>query len=227
MTTISHRLTLRVTLPVMGLAFATGLLALLGAERLAQPGVADPAAAAQHLASVLALVRIASLGLPLALGLLLALILDGALVRPIADLSRRLRQWQGAAGPSLAPPAGHEQDELGRLAADLNALVGRLERALAQERERTARLAQDQRRSQAILDHVGTGIFVVRGDGTLETWTPAFLRLLGQEASAPDPEVPFQLLFGPESVQAEVCLRACQVAPGRQVATLRLRVEFR
>ena len=216
---IRTRLALRISLLVVGVTLAAGLLGSLGLALLARHAAREPLGQG---VGVLGWLRFGMVCLTLVLGLVLAFVLNRALVRPIVDLSRRLRQREAATGAPLVPPIGHEEDEIGRLAVEVNALVGRLEQALGQEQERSGRLTRDQRKSQAILEHADAGLFVVRGDGTLETWTPAFCRLLGLGPGQPDPEIPFHLLFGSASIPAEICLRTCQAEQARQVAILQL-----
>ena len=182
--------------------------------------VLDPGETARQVTRMVNLVRLVILSLTLPLGVLLALTINGAIIRPITALSRRLHNLEAVSGAQLALPRGHEGDEIGLLVQDVNALVERLMRALTMEKDLSEQLSMDKRKFKAILDNATTGIFVMRGDGNLEAWTPAFLRLLGLE-HAPDPAgVNVPVLFGMGAYQVELLLGKCCQEGTTQVAVL-------
>ena len=171
--------------------------------------VLDPGETARQVARMVTMVRMVILSLTLPLGLLLALTINGAIIRPITALSRRLHRLQAVSGAQLKLPRGHEADEIGLLVQDVNALVERLLTALTKEQDLSEQLSLDKLKFKAILDNATTGIFVVRGDGSLEAWTPAFLRLLDLE-HAPNPSgVSFPVLFGLDAYRVELLLARC------------------
>jgi len=180
----------------------------------------DPWEAGQRVARAVLPVRLVVFGLTLTLGLVLIFTIHQTVIRPITALSRRLHALEAVEGSRLIFPEGHERDEIGRLVQDVNALVERLVNALLKEQELSEQLSLDQRRVQSILENAGTGIFVVKGDGALEAWTPAFLRLLGLEGAPPLPGTPFQVLFGLEANQVEEWLNRCRTEGTRHLEIL-------
>ena len=161
------------------------------------------------------------LGLTLVLGLALALAIHLTLVRPL----RQLSSWveKADANHSLPWPKGHGHDELGQLTQALNGLLGRLGATLTREQQRSEQLALDKRKVQGVLDHAAAGIFVLRGDGTLETWTPSFLRMLGLEQAQPRPGTPLSALFDDCAAQVGLCLEQCLAEGGPSMEVLRIR----
>ena len=180
----------------------------------------DSGETARQIDRTLALVRMVILSLALPLGLVLAYSINRAVIRPITALSHRLHHLEADTGAHLALPPGHEGDEIGLLVRDVNALVERLLNALGKERDLSEQLSLDKLKFKAILDNATTGIFVVRGDGHLEAWTPAFLRLLGLE-NAPTPAgVCFPVLFGMDAYRVDLLLARCCQEGTSQVEVL-------
>ena len=167
--------------------------------------VPDAASTAKQLARTVLLVRMVLLSLALTLGILLALTIHRTIIRPITEISGGLHHLEALGGARLALPRGHEGDEIGRLVKDVNGLVERLVEALLKEQHLSEQHNMDRRRVQAILDNAGTGIFVVRADGSLEAWTPAFLQLLGLNAVTQGASFP--MLFGPNTALVVECLK--------------------
>ena len=64
--------------------------------------------------------------LALGLGLALALTVHLSIVRPLTNLSNQLHQIGGGKGRQLDLPRGHEEDEIGQLVGDTNALMHNL-----------------------------------------------------------------------------------------------------
>ena len=168
------------------------------------------------------LVRMVVLCLTVALALAMAFTVQRSILLPIASLSRRLHQLQAETGATLTPPHGHDKDEIGQLVTDVNALVERLVILVEHERMLSGKLALDQRKMQSLLDHVGTGIFVVNGGGTLEAWTPAFVRMLGLESLGLTRGAHIPELFGVCAGQVEQCLARCRANGSQASAVLRL-----
>jgi len=184
--------------------------------------VPDPVVAHQQGQRTAALLRTALIALALALGLALAFTLDRTVFRHLSQVSARLKQLETGAGGRLALPKGHERDEIGQLIGNLNALVDRQVEALWKEQELNELLAQDQGKVREILETVASGVFVVRGDGGIEAWTPEFLRLVGHDHLAPMPGQPFAALFGLGAAQVEACLTRCRASGAPEVELLRV-----
>src|SRR6185437_4654050 len=92
--------------------------------------------------------------------------------RPIKAVSNELHRVRSDSSALVHVPARHRLDEIGRLVTDVNTVL---------KNERELRLAHEvgERKLRLILDKAETGLFVVDDRGTLESWNPAFLRLLG------------------------------------------------
>lgn len=107
------------------------------------------------------------------------------ITRPIKGISDELHRLETRTGVRLRVPPGNEQDEIGRLVGDVNALIAELTGLV--ETERTLRLEREQseRRLSLIFEKVDAGIFEVDATGRLLTWNPAFVRSLGMPAEPP------------------------------------------
>jgi diguanylate cyclase (GGDEF)-like protein len=162
------------------------------------------------------LLRAVVLCLAVALGLTLALVVQRTIIRPISSLSDRLHRLNPEKGILLSRARDHDQDEIGQLAQDVNAILERLMMALRHERDLGEQLGLDQIKMQSLIQNVGTGIFLVNPEGTLEAWTPALLRMLGLENMPLARGAEIRPLF--ESCGAPVgeCLARCR-AQGSQV----------
>jgi diguanylate cyclase (GGDEF)-like protein/PAS domain S-box-containing protein len=112
------------------------------------------------------------------------------IIRPIKAISDELHSMDPTRGERLALPHGHGASEIGTLVKDVNMLAIRLVRALDEERELRIQREMDEKRYHAIFENAETGIFILDGDGKLNSWNPAFARLL---ALAESQEQPAQL----------------------------------
>lgn len=183
----------------------------------------DMAETQRQITNTTQLVRVVVICLTLALGLAMALTIHTSITKPIRTLSERLHELEATTGARLFFPGGHEHNEIGQLVRDVNALVERLVEALWSERELIEQLELDKKKVQSILEHAGTGIFVVRSNGSLDAWTPAFLRLLDLENSPPPKGISFPVLFGLNAALAEEWLNSCLKTGERRVETLQIR----
>ncbi len=89
--------------------------------------------------------------------------------RPIKHLSDRLHAMNPTRGELLLAPAGHAQDEIGRLVNDINNLAQNFLDSLRQEQEARARiesgenaLAQSESRYRTIFESASDAIFIMR-----------------------------------------------------------------
>lgn len=98
--------------------------------------------------------------------------------RPIKGISDELHRIRQRSGPSLRVPAGNEGDEIGRLVADVNALIASLNELV--EAERSLRIQHEvfERQMRLVLEKTALGICIMDDQGVLQSWNPAFLRLL-------------------------------------------------
>jgi diguanylate cyclase (GGDEF)-like protein/PAS domain S-box-containing protein len=121
----------------------------------------------------------------LAMGLEVALVAAGVAIavylfstRPIKAVSNELHHIRFDTGARLHVPASNQFDEIGRLVTDVNALMASLADLLTTERH--LRLAHEvgERKLRLIFDKAESGLFVLDERGILESWNPAFTRLL-------------------------------------------------
>ncbi len=101
------------------------------------------------------------------------------IVRPIKGMSDALHRMDASAGDRLRAPIGHADTEVGRLAGDINALADQLVASLDDERRSRVRHEMDEKKYRGIFDNAETGIFIVNGEGVIESANPALVRLLG------------------------------------------------
>ncbi|HEY6896941.1 MAG TPA: bifunctional diguanylate cyclase/phosphodiesterase [Rhodocyclaceae bacterium] len=108
------------------------------------------------------------------------------IVRPIQRMSDELHRLDATAGQLLPVPVGHERNELGRLAGDINDLAGRLVSTLEDEHALRLQREVDERKFRAIFDNAESGILLTDGSGEVISFNPSFLRLCGlTEGQAP------------------------------------------
>ena len=114
----------------------------------------------------------------LAVALVVALIAAGVAIavhfystRPIKAVSNELHRIRLNSDALLHVPASHRFDEIGRLVTDVNAVL------IAERELRTAHEVGE-RKLRSIFDKAESGFFVLDDRGVLESWNPAFIRLL-------------------------------------------------
>ena len=91
--------------------------------------------------------------------------------RPIKAVSNELHRIRLNSGALLHAPASHRFDEIGTLITDVNAVL------VAERMLRTAHEVGE-RKLRLIFDKAESGFFVLDERGILESWNPAFIRLL-------------------------------------------------
>ena len=98
--------------------------------------------------------------------------------RPIKAVSNELHRIRFETGARLHVPASNRLDEIGTLVTDVNSLIASLADVVTTERQ--LRMAHEigERKLQLIFEKSETGLFVLDEDGILESWNPAFNRLL-------------------------------------------------
>lgn len=114
----------------------------------------------------------------LAVAIVVALIAVGVAIavhfystRPIKAVSNELHRIRLNSDALLHVPASHRFDEIGRLVRDVNAVL------IAERQLRTAHEVGE-RKLRSIFDKAESGFFVLDDRGVLESWNPAFIRLL-------------------------------------------------
>lgn len=98
--------------------------------------------------------------------------------RPIRAVSKELHRIRFDTASRLHVPASNRFDEIGSLVTDVNALIASLADLLTTEREQRIAREVGERKMRLIFDKSETGIFVLDDGGILESWNPAFIRLL-------------------------------------------------
>lgn len=130
--------------------------------------------------------------------------------RPIKGISDELHRVRQRAGPSLRVPAGNEHDEIGRLVADVNALISSLNELV--EAERSLRMQHEvfERQMRLVLEKTALGICIMDEHGALQSWNPAFLRLLALPAVDPGAAPTLQEILAPHAAAiGEMISRCC------------------
>jgi diguanylate cyclase (GGDEF)-like protein/PAS domain S-box-containing protein len=102
--------------------------------------------------------------------------------RPIKGISDELHRLEIRSGMRLTVNSGRRKDEIGQLVGDVNVLISRLTDALATERD--LRLAQEfsERRMRLVFEKADTGILVLDDRGAIQSFNPAFARIVGAAA---------------------------------------------
>jgi diguanylate cyclase (GGDEF)-like protein/PAS domain S-box-containing protein len=121
----------------------------------------------------------------IAMGLEVALIAVGVAIavylfstRPIKAVSNELHRIRFDTSARLQVPARNRFDEIGTLVTDVNALIANLAELLATERQLRTAHEIGERKLRLIFEKAETGLFVLDERGILESWNPAFTRLL-------------------------------------------------
>jgi len=180
--------------------------------------VPDPGEAALQAARTVSSFRWVLLGLTLGAAAVLAVALHWAILRPVRAYACAVHALDPQAGGQLGLPQAW--GELGQLGQDIGRLVTGLTEALAQGRDLRARLEQDKHELRAVLDNMAAGVFVVRGDGALDTWNQRFQELLGQGAVVAGS--PLADCFGSHAARVATCLAQCagEGVPASEVLAL-------
>lgn len=177
----------------------------------------EPGEVRRRAAAAAVLAAFGALAATLALVPALLLALHRLVARPLAALSRQAGRSE--AGALLEPPPGHGNDAIGQLVWAINGMVRRV--ADAAWRVQEAGAAGPARPEPVRIAPEGTGVFLVRQDGTLEAWTPPLPTLLAVPGGPPPPGTRLAALFGPAAGQVEACLDEC-AREGRAAAVLPL-----
>jgi diguanylate cyclase (GGDEF)-like protein/PAS domain S-box-containing protein len=121
----------------------------------------------------------------IAMGLEVALIAVGVALavyffstRPIRAVSNELHRIRFDTNARLQVPARNRHDEIGTLVTDVNVLIANLAELLATERQLRTAHEIGERKLRLIFEKAESGLFVLDDQGILESWNPAFIRLL-------------------------------------------------
>jgi diguanylate cyclase (GGDEF)-like protein/PAS domain S-box-containing protein len=103
--------------------------------------------------------------------------------RPIKAISDELHRLEIRSGMRLTYRSGSRKDEIGQLVVDVNALISRLDQALATERDVRLEHEISERRMRLVFEKADTGILVIDRHGAVQSCNPAFVRILGPAAA--------------------------------------------
>jgi diguanylate cyclase (GGDEF)-like protein/PAS domain S-box-containing protein len=150
------------------------------------------------------------LGLQVALvAAAVALVVFLLITRPIKGISDELHRLQVSTGMQLRIPRGNKTDEIGRLVSDVNSLIGRLTTLLDTERDLRLEHEAQERKMKLIFDKAETGIFVIEPSGVLQSWNPAFSRILELGVQVAGNTQRLQELLAPHGLQVDELLHRC------------------
>ncbi|MFP8966918.1 diguanylate cyclase domain-containing protein [Pokkaliibacter sp. CJK22405] len=129
----------------------------------------------------------------LVVALLVALVVLLLIVQPIKRLSDRLHRLNVAEAEQVALPRANEQNEIGRLAVDINGLITTLAGLLETERQMRRDLEISESKSRLIIDNAAMGICVIDSDDHLVSFNPAFAQMLRNNSLKPGQKLPLDL----------------------------------
>ena len=131
--------------------------------------------------------------------------------RPIKAVSNELHQLRFETGARLKVPASNRFDEIGTLVTDVNTLIASLADVLTTERQ--LRMAHEigERKLRLIFEKAESGLFTLDDRGTLESWNPAFIRLLRLPPAllSQSGATSLQQLLPPHAVDLGQLIRQC------------------
>jgi len=125
--------------------------------------------------------RASTLALCLEVGLVAAAVAIAVYLfstRPIKAVSNELHRIRFETGARLNVPARNRLDEIGTLVTDVNALIASREDVLTTERQLRMEHEVGERKLRLIFEKSESGLFVLDDRGIVESWNPAFVRLL-------------------------------------------------
>jgi diguanylate cyclase (GGDEF)-like protein/PAS domain S-box-containing protein len=138
-----------------------------------------------------------------------ALVVFLLVTRPIKKISDELHRLQVSTGMQLRIPRGNKTGEIGRLVSDVNALIGRLTAVLHTERELRIEHQVQERKMKLIFDKAETGIFVLDPSGIVQSWNPAFARILGLGGQTAGEPQRLHELLAPHGPQIDELVQRC------------------
>jgi diguanylate cyclase (GGDEF)-like protein/PAS domain S-box-containing protein len=131
--------------------------------------------------------------------------------RPIGSVSKELHRIRFDTSARLRVPASNRLDEIGSLVTDVNSLIASLADLLTTERDLRIAHEVGERKMRLIFEKAETGIFLLNELGTLESWNPAFIRLLHltPEQLPQSAETQLQQLLAPHAARVNELIHRC------------------
>lgn len=139
-----------------------------------------------------------------------ALIVFLVVTRPIKGISDELHRLRLRTGPPLQVPPGNEGDEIGRLVADVNALIASLRQLVEAERSLRIQHEVSERKMRLVLEKTELGICIMDEQGILQSWNPAFLRLLALPALDTGSAGTLQQILAPHRAELDEMISGCR-----------------
>ncbi|HET9106495.1 MAG TPA: diguanylate cyclase [Steroidobacteraceae bacterium] len=130
--------------------------------------------------------------------------------RPIKGISDELHRLRARSGHTLQVPAGNEGDEIGRLVADVNALIASLNQLVESERSLRIQYEVFERKMRLVLEKTELGICIMDEQGVLQSWNPAFLRLLALPELDPGSPRTLQQILAPYRTDIDEMIGRCR-----------------
>ncbi len=131
--------------------------------------------------------------------------------RPIKAVSNELHRIRFDTTARLSVPVGNRFDEIGTLVTDVNALITNLADLLTIERDLRIAREVGERKLRLIFEKTESALFVLDERGRLESWNPAFVRLLRltPEQLPQSGVTTLQQLLAPHSVHLNQLIKQC------------------
>jgi diguanylate cyclase (GGDEF)-like protein/PAS domain S-box-containing protein len=153
----------------------------------------------------------------LAMALQVALVAAGVAVavyffstRPMKAVSNELHRIRFDTTARLRVPPSNRLDEIGTLVTDVNSLIASLAGLLTTERELRIAHEMSERKMRLIFEKSETGLFVLDERGALESWNPAFIRLLRLPPDRPlQAGSRLQELLAPHAARLDELVTSC------------------
>lgn len=162
------------------------------------------------------------IGQLLAVALSILAVVIHSVTRPIEQISHRLHTLKVEAGEKLAFPSGSEDDEIGTLVKDVNALIDNLISLLTNERQLRSDLETEEKRFRAIVENAETGIFLMGEDQTLLSANPAFCHFFSITArDIDDQRVRFSDILGESIDSVQHLIKHCMETGESATADIR------
>lgn len=146
--------------------------------------------------------------------------------RPIKAVSNELHRIRFDSSARLRVPPSNRLDEIGTLVTDVNALIASLADVVTNERQLRMAHQLGERKLQLIFEKAESGLFVLDDRGILESWNPAFVRLLHLSPAQPPQSglTSLQQLLPPHATDLGQLIRQCLSTGQSYDVDLELRV---
>jgi diguanylate cyclase (GGDEF)-like protein/PAS domain S-box-containing protein len=108
------------------------------------------------------------------------------ILQPLTVVSDTLHDISAGEKQRIAPLSKHQNDELGRLIADINGLLDVLETKFNNERSLRERIEQIEKQLRNIFESTSAGLFQIDHQGKILTYNPTFLKFLVNDELSSD-----------------------------------------